>query len=230
MRSSRIHRRCSLRWNARMNRSRPRNGKLVEPAFTDPPEPPSEFPDVVVPALAEHHVGARQGPVDPFGDRFAIKPKASSQGRRAIVREAQKVESLRLAHPALAPVHFSEPAKLQEVGLIPVKAGTKPGQPPPNVAEVSLRVPLVLEPDNGSSRPGESHPEALSEPCLNLSAHTAPPMQPACEAYANVRTGKGLGQCIHQPSVWLAADAYASVSAFAWPTGQASCRSASEMD
>ena len=29
-----------------------------------------------------------------------------------------------------------------------------------------------------SSRPGESHPEALTEPCLNLSAHTAPPMQP----------------------------------------------------
>ena len=29
-----------------------------------------------------------------------------------------------------------------------------------------------------SSRPGEFHPEALTEPCLNLSAHTAPPMQP----------------------------------------------------
>ena len=91
-------------------------------------------------------------------------------------------------------------------------------------------LPLTATMADESSRPGESHPEALSEPCLNLSAHTAPPMQPACEAYANVRTGKGLGQCIHQPSVWLAADAYASVSAFAWPTGQASCRSASEMD
>ena len=32
--------------------------------------------------------------------------------------------------------------------------------------------------EHKSSRPGESHPEALSEPCLNLSAHTAPPMQP----------------------------------------------------
>ena len=32
--------------------------------------------------------------------------------------------------------------------------------------------------DAESSRPGESHPEALTEPCLNLSAHTAPPMQP----------------------------------------------------
>ncbi len=28
------------------------------------------------------------------------------------------------------------------------------------------------------SRPGESHPRALSEPCVNLSAHTAPIIQP----------------------------------------------------
>ena len=28
------------------------------------------------------------------------------------------------------------------------------------------------------SSPGESHPEALSEPCLNVSAHTAPAMEP----------------------------------------------------
>ena len=66
----------------------------------------------------------------------------------AIVREAQKVESLRLAHPALATVHHREPAKLHEAGLVLVEAETEPGQPLPNVAEVPLRIPLVLEPDN----------------------------------------------------------------------------------
>ena len=40
-----------------------------------------------------------------------------------------------------------------------------------------------------SSRPGEFHPEALPEPCVNLSAHTAPPMQPYDRQRANVRTG-----------------------------------------
>ena len=40
--------------------------------------------------------------------------------------------------------------------------------------EYNGRAPTIQE----SSRPGESHPEALTEPCLNLSAHTAPPMQP----------------------------------------------------
>ena len=28
-------------------------------------------------------------------------------------------------------------------------------------------------PMSGSSRPEESHPEALTEPCVNLSTHTA---------------------------------------------------------
>ena len=42
----------------------------------------------------------------------------------------------------------------------------------------SLAAVAVFEGDDKSSRPGESHPEALSEPCVNLSAHTAPPMQP----------------------------------------------------
>ena len=64
------------------------------------------------------------------------------------MREAQKVESLRLVHPALAPVQIREPAKLHEAGLVPVKTETEPAQPLPNVAEVPLRIPLVLEPDN----------------------------------------------------------------------------------
>ena len=52
------------------------------------------------------------------------------------------------AHPALAPVQQREPAKLHEAGLVRVQAETEPGQPLPNVAQVSLRIPLVLEPDN----------------------------------------------------------------------------------
>ena len=32
---------------------------------------------------------------------------------------------------------------------------------------------MALVHESGSSRPGESHPEALTEPCVNLSTHTA---------------------------------------------------------
>jgi len=35
------------------------------------------------------------------------------------------------------------------------------------------KLPLYL-----ASRPGESHPQALLEPCLNLSVHTAPDVRP----------------------------------------------------
>src|ERR1017187_5154334 len=37
---------------------------------------------------------------------------------------------------------------------------------------------LVARQHDKVSRPGESHPEPLSEPYLNLSAHTAPAMEP----------------------------------------------------
>jgi hypothetical protein len=38
------------------------------------------------------------------------------------------------------------------------------------------------------SSPGELHPEALSERCVNLSIHTAPIIQPSSRPNANGRT------------------------------------------
>jgi len=95
-----------------------------------------------MPALAEYLVDTRQGPVDPFRDRFATKPKASSPGLRAVVREAQKVERFRLARPAPASVHNREPPELNEAGLVRVEAETEPGQPLPHVAEIA-RLPQL---------------------------------------------------------------------------------------
>jgi len=47
------------------------------------------------------------------------------------------------------------------------------------------------------SRPGESHPRALSEPYVNLSAHTAPIIQPPAATPATAsgqRAGVRVGQ------------------------------------
>jgi DNA-binding NarL/FixJ family response regulator len=41
-----------------------------------------------------------------------------------------------------------------------------------------LRMILEAQPDLQESRRGESHPPPLAEPCLNLSAYTAPIVQP----------------------------------------------------
>ncbi|MDE0392423.1 MAG: hypothetical protein OXI57_10170 [Rhodospirillales bacterium] len=108
--------------------------------MVDLPKPRADFPDVVMPALAEYLVDARQGPVDPFRDRFAAKPETASLGRRAIVREAQEVECLRLARPAPSSVHDCEPPELHEAGLVGVKAEAESGQPLPNVAEVTCLI------------------------------------------------------------------------------------------
>ena len=42
----------------------------------------------------------------------------------------------------------------------------------------SLGLLSVFKAYHQVSRPGDSHPEPLSEPYLNLSAHTAPAMEP----------------------------------------------------
>lgn len=64
-----------------------------------------------------------------------------------MMRETQEVECLRLARPALASLHCCEPPELHEAGLVRVETETESGQPLPEVAEVLLRIPLMLEPD-----------------------------------------------------------------------------------
>ena len=104
---------------------------------------------------------------------------------RAVMREAQEVESLRLAHPALATVHYREPAKLHEAGLVPVKAETElrrvmknkdraiaGGEPAPSRVEMAPKNiffahPVVGEEAVGCLRVGPvlaSQRDALSEP------------------------------------------------------------------
>src|SRR5215471_7472302 len=52
-------------------------------------------------------------------------------------------------------------------------------QPCLNAALDGLRLLLAYAVRDEVSRPGESHPQALSEPYMNVSAHTAPIIQPS---------------------------------------------------
>ena len=47
----------------------------------------------------------------------------------------------------------------------------------PHVFEAKLSQPFAWS-FNMSSRPGEFHPQALPKPCMTLSSHTAPDVQP----------------------------------------------------
>jgi hypothetical protein len=42
-----------------------------------------------------------------------------------------------------------------------------------------LGLPLAVTGDDEESRPGESHPRPLAEPCVNVSVYTAPIAQPS---------------------------------------------------
>ena len=87
--------------------------------------------------------------------------------------EAQKVKDRFVVVPSRAVWPEVHEAGLGLVEFKPVAA-----QPFTQNVKQALGAPAVLKGEHKSSRPGESHPEALTEPCLNLSAHTAPPMQP----------------------------------------------------
>ncbi len=43
-----------------------------------------------------------------------------------------------------------------------------------------------------ASRPGEFHPQALSEPCVNLSTHTAPVVRPLAHSANDIASSTGL--------------------------------------
>jgi hypothetical protein len=63
-------------------------------------------------------------------------------------------------------------------GLIGMQYEAVPAHPFAQDMQDSFRILLVLEANHEESRPGESHPRALAEPYVNLSAHTAPIIQP----------------------------------------------------
>src|ERR1019366_5908595 len=46
-----------------------------------------------------------------------------------------------------------------------------------------------------SSRPEESHPRALPDPCVNLSIHTAPDVQPLVHAASSFTSSTGSSCC-----------------------------------
>ncbi len=57
-------------------------------------------------------------------------------------------------------------------------------EPLPKHREHFLRILPILKTENEVSRPGESHPRALAEPYVNVSAHTAPIIQPLASRLA----------------------------------------------
>ena len=82
--------------------------------------------------------------------------------------------------------------------------------PPPAVA---------VDQDHQVSRPGESHPRALAELYVNVSAHTAPIIQPPASpsADANGRTARARDEQGHRANGWRDGDVAVAFCISAWP-------------
>src|SRR5258708_22442130 len=94
------------------------------------------------------------------------------------MREAQERKGLWLSLAAPLPVLFGEPPELDQSRLLRMQFRAELRQTFSKLLEETLGFRPAFEAHHKVSRPGESHPEPLSEPYLNLSAHTAPAMEP----------------------------------------------------
>ena len=80
-----------------------------------------------------------------FRDRLAPELETASSVLRAVVREAQEVERLRLALPPHSTVRVGEPPELDEPGLVGVNAQVEAPKALFQVVHESLRIAPVLE-------------------------------------------------------------------------------------
>ena len=94
------------------------------------------------------------------------------------MREPQKREALWLPFSTRLPVGPRIPAELDQPRLVRVQFQLELGQPFGKLPQKPVCFVLTFEPNHKVSSPREFRPEALSEPYMNLSAHTAPTMEP----------------------------------------------------
>src|ERR1039457_3356832 len=77
----------------------------------------------------------------------------------------------------------------------------------------------MFEPQKRSSRPGESHPQAITDPDVNVSAHPALIVQPPLDAaIASDQTPRDRARQPCESSAQLAGDAASSVCISPWPS------------
>ena len=112
-------------------------------------------------------------PAHPFLYRPPKRQVLTISGPTADMRKAQKVESLWLPLAVLLSEVGREFSKLYNPRFLRMKLQSKLLQTMLQFEPESFGVRFLLEPNDKSSSPGEFHPQALTEPDVNVSAHPA---------------------------------------------------------
>src|SRR5271167_1379782 len=117
--------------------------------------------------------------LQPFTYRLPQYRKPPAARLPTDMREAKKVEGFGLPVSTPLPVLVRVGTEFQEAGLLGMQLQLELPKTLGQFLPAALGIRLVLEPEHEVSRPGESHPQALAEPYMNVSAHTAPVIQPS---------------------------------------------------
>jgi len=136
---------------------------VVEVALHDGLEPFPRQRYWIVHALTKLKLDVFQLGYHALGDRFALEGELPLLGLPTDMREPQKAERLRLAFSSLIPAEFGIPSELDPARLIWMKLQPELLQPLREMFPAAVRVRLALEAQDESSRPGELHPQALTD-------------------------------------------------------------------
>ena len=151
----------------------PRDGVIAEPSLHDAGEPGTGHVKWLVHPLAEFLLDRLERGPHAFGDTDAEELEGPSASLSTAVSETQKIKRFRFSTtPALA-VAGCVAAKLDQPRLVRVQSEAELLHAFRQVLAEPFGIVPVLEAHDESSSPGESHPQALTEPDVSLSAHPA---------------------------------------------------------
>jgi hypothetical protein len=158
----------------------------------------------------------------PLAHRLPQHRKPSLTRLPTDMREAKKVEGLGLSLSTPLTVLCRVAAKLDQARLLWMQFQTKSGNSLRKFCQELLRFLSMLEAHDEVSSAGELHPHALAEPYVNVSAHTAPIIQPqvAPLTFASGQTTQDHDEQCLQANVRLGDDAVSASCISAWPSEQ----------
>jgi len=143
-------------------------------------QPLAHVGDGFVHAPAEFGFHLAQLGLQPLAYRLPQHRKLSALSRLAAdVGKAEESEGFGLPFTAPLAVGGCKAAELHQPGLVGMQFQCELAQALGQLFPKSFGICLVLKPEHEVSRPGESHPQALAEPYMNVAAHTAPITQPS---------------------------------------------------
>ena len=118
---------------------------VVEVALDDRPEPLARVRNRIMPTLAKLLLEFLQLPPQALADRFPLHGKLPPPVLPADVREAQKVERLRLTFPSSFPALLGIPPEHDPARLVGVEFQAKLLQPSLEISQETVGFRLVLE-------------------------------------------------------------------------------------